>query len=123
MMMAIMIFLILNCLVIMVLGVLTLVIMSMFVIILWYVRNHLQDKLAMPSTNYRSQRDTKHFGPEVHKDLNCNTFWSNYRVVKSSGDGHCFIHSAANSLNVNSSKPTPFGDVSVIFKHLSDETE
>ena len=57
MMKAIMIFLILNCLVIMVLGVLTLVIMSMFVIILWYVRNLLQDKLAMPSTNYRRQRE------------------------------------------------------------------
>ena len=45
-----------------------------------------QDKLAMPSTNYRSQRDSNHFCAEVHKDLNCNTFWSNYRVVKSPGD-------------------------------------
>ena len=90
--------------------------------IMVYMHMPSQDKLAMPSTNYRSQRDSKHFCAEVHKDLNCNTFWSNYRVVKSPGDGHCFIHSAANYLNVNSSKPTPFGDVSVILKYLSDET-
>ena len=81
-----------------------------------------QDKLAIPSTNYRSQRDSKHFCDAVHKDLNCNTFWSNYTVVKSPGDGHCFIHSAANSLNVNSSKLTGFGHVSVILNYLSDET-
>ena len=81
-----------------------------------------QDKLAMPSTNYLSQRDSKNFCDEVHKDLNCNTCWYNHRVVKSPGDGHCFIHSAANYLNVNSSMPTPFEDVSVILKHLSDET-
>ena len=80
-------------------------------------------KLAMPSTNnyYLSQRDSKHLCDEVHNDLNCNTFWYNHRVVKYPGDGHCFIHSAANSLNVNSSMPTPFDDVSVILKQLSDE--
>ena len=39
-----------------------------------------QDKLAMLSTNYLSQRDSKHFCDEVHKDLNCNTFWSNHTL-------------------------------------------
>ena len=81
-----------------------------------------QDKSAMTSTNFLSQRDSKLFCDEVHKDLNCNTFWSNHRVVKSPGDRHCFIYSAANSLSVNSSMPTPVDDLSVILKHLSDET-
>ena len=125
MMMAIMImiFLLLNCLIIMLLGILILVIMSMFAIILWYVRTRLlTSKVAIPSTDYLSQYDSKHLCDEVNKHLNCNTLWSNHKVVKSPGDGHCFIHAAANSLNVNSSMPTPFDDVSVILKQLSDET-
>ena len=86
------------------------------------VCTHTPSKVAIPSTDYRSQCDSKHLCDEVNKHLNCNTFWSNHKVVKSPGDGHCFIHAAANSLNVNSSMPTPFDDVSVILKQLSDET-
>ena len=86
------------------------------------VCTHTPSKVAIPSTDYLSQCDSKHLCDEVNKDLNCNTFWSNHKVVKSPGDGHCFIHAAANSLNVNSTMPTPLDDVSVILKQLSDET-
>ena len=86
------------------------------------VCTHTPSKVAIPSTDYLSQSDSKHLCDEVNKHLNCNTFWSNHKVVKSPGDGHCFILAAANSLNVNSSMPTPFDDVSVILKQLSYET-
>ena len=39
---------------------------------------------------------------EIKNHIDNATFWSLYEKIKSPGDGHCFLHSVAKILNMNS---------------------
>ena len=59
--------------------------------------------LKSADTQPRDTSDGLYTGVKVQtvtNDLKSGKFWFSYNIVKSSGDGHCFMHSVVNSLNV-----------------------